>query len=330
MKKRLFGKTPEGEEIYIFELKDGDSTAEIINYGARIASWRPIYERDILGGYDTLEDYIKDESYQGATIGRVANRIENAEFTLDGAIYMLTENNHGNCLHGGVGFRKRVFTPEAYDGKSVTMSYYSPDGEDGFPAGLLTKVTFTVSGTALIIKYEATPDGKTPIALTNHSFFNLDGFGGDIMNHLATIYADRYTAVDERLIPTGERPLVEGTVFDLRAPQRIGISPTGFDHNFILCPKVSKEFEEINVPLIATVENADMRLNTYTDQPGVQFYTGNFLGGDHNFRGGVRKVKHGAFCLEAQTEPNCIKHGEAIYDAGEIYRQITVYEAEAK
>jgi aldose 1-epimerase len=151
-----------------------------------------------------------------------------------------------------------------------------------------------------------------------------------IDNHIATIFADRYTEVDDSLIPNGNRPLVEGTAFDFRTPKKIGqdfgTKVDGYDHNFVLCPDLCVVNEKFNLPLIATVTNGSLALNVYTDQPGVQFYTGNFLGGKPDFRGNAPRVKHGAFCLEAQTEPNCINHGIGFYDAGETYTQTTVYE----
>ena len=330
MKREIYGVTKSGEEIEIVTLSNSSAELKIMTRGATIVSFKP-FGVDIIGGYDRLEDYEADTgSYQGATVGRVANRIGNASFTMDGAIYMVTDNDNGNCLHGGDGFSFKPWKIEALTESSVTMSYYSKDGEEGFPSGLNTKVKFTLDGTAVIIEYEAIPDGKTPIALTNHSYFNLDGFGGVIDDHIATIWADRYTEVDENLIPNGERPLVEGTAFDFRSPKKIGESfgkeVDGYDHNFILCPEISVKFNNKIIPLAASVTNEKLVLNVYTDQPGVQFYTGNFLEGEPSFRGGVKRIKHGAFCLEAQTEPNCINHGIGFYDAGETYRQTTVYE----
>lgn len=330
MKREIFGKTADGQVVEIVTLTNENAELRVMTRGATIVSFKP-YGRDIIGGYDRLEDYEADTgSYQGATVGRVANRIGDAEFTMDGAIYMVTANDNGNCLHGGNGFSFRLWNIEETTEDSVTMSYYSPDGEEGFPGGLLTKVKFTLVCETVIIEYEATPEAKTPIALTNHSYFNLDGFGGLIDDHVATIWANNYTDVNDSLIPNGERPMVEGTPFDFRKPKAIGRDfgkgVDGYDHNFILCPEFSKEFQSKQVPLIATVTNGELELNVYTDQPGVQFYTGNFLFGEPDFRGGVKKIKHGAFCLEAQTEPNCINHGTGFYDAGEVYRQITVYE----
>lgn len=332
--KRFFGKH-QGEDIFLLGLKNEICKADFMNFGAALVRFKP-FGCDIVGGFDTLQGYLTDNSYQGLTVGRVCNRIENAEFELDGAIYMLPSNDgdRGNCLHGGEGFGSKVWKTEHFDERSVCFSYYSEDGEDGFPAGLEVKVRYTLEGSALTIEYEAIPEAKTPIALTNHAFFNLDGFGGTVLSHTATIYADRYTKVNEKLIPTGERPSVVGTDFDFRKPCKIGERLSGefdgYDHNFVLCPKIYKEFLEKPLGLAATVTNGSLELSVYTDQPCLQFYTGSFLGGDDFatgvFRGGIKPIKHGAFCLEAQTEPNCINRGEAIYDVGEIYRQTTVYE----
>ena len=324
-----FGRLESREMVEIITLWSDVARVKILTLGATIQSFR-VHGVDVIGGFESIEEYVADNSYQGATIGRVANRIKDASFSMDGAIYMLTANDNGNCLHGGEGFNSHIWTVCEECDNSVTLGYTSLDSEDGFPAGLEARVKFTLKGDALIIEYEAIPDGKTPIAMTNHSYFNLDGFGGVIDNHVATIYADRYTAIDEKLIPTGERPLVEGTPFDFREPKRIGedfsSGVDGYDHNFILCPNISAEFNEKKLPLAASVTNEKLTLNVYTDQPGIQFYTGNFLGGKPDFSDGIPRIKHGAFCLEAQTEPNCINNGIGFYDAGEVYRQTTVYE----
>ena len=330
MTREIFGKTKSGEIAEIVTLANEVAELKVMTRGATIVSFKP-YGVDIVGGYDTMEGYEADNgSYQGATVGRVANRIGDAQFTMDGAIYMVTPNDNGNCLHGGSGFSFKMWKIEDVNEDSVTMSYYSPDGEDGFPNGLMSKVKFTLSDATVIIDYEAVPEGKTPIALTNHSYFNLDGFGGLIDDHVATIYADRYTEVDEKLIPNGVRPEVKGCAYDFTSPKKIGEcfgkEVDGYDHNFILCPEFSAEFNGKSIPLAASVTNGKLTLNVYTDQPGIQFYTGNFLGGKPDFRGGVKRIKHGAFCLEAQTEPNCINHGIGFYDAGETYTQTTVYE----
>ncbi len=334
MKKILFG-THEGKDIFLYTMESESSTLEVMNYGATVVRFKT-FGRDIVGGFDSFEEYLADGSSQGITAGRVCNRIADAELNMDGAVYMLTSSDgeRGNCLHGGVGFMHRVWSEDCTDESSVTLSYYSPDGDDGFPSGLLTKVRFTLSGSDLIINYEATAEGRTPIALTNHSYFNLDGFGDTVFQHEAQIFASKYSAVDNKLIPTGEHPDVDGTPFDFREPrmigERIGEVANGYDHNYILEPRETGFFSGEELPLCAVVKSGGLSLSAYTDQPCIQFYTAGFLGGGAfgdagKFRGGVTPIKYGGFCLEAQTEPNCVNHGEAIYDAGEVYRQTTVY-----
>lgn len=326
-----FGRLKSREMVEIITIGNECACLRVITLGARIHSFYA-HGVNIIGGYECIGDYEADDSYQGAIAGRVANRIENAQFNMDGAIYMLTDNDNGNCLHGGEGFSNHVWYVDEEGDNYVVLGYTSLDGEDGFPAGVEVKVKYTLVGATVIIEYSAIPDSKTPIALTNHSYFNLDGFGGVIDNHTATIYADRYTEVGENLIPTGQRPLVDGSAFDFRTPKQIGknfgTEIDGYDHNFILCPKIYKDFGKKSLPLGASVTNGKLTLNVYTDQPGLQFYTGNFLGGKPDFANGVERIKHGAFCLEAQTEPNCINHGVGFYEAGQEYTQITVYEVE--
>ena len=330
MDKRLFGKLPNGEDVYIYRLTDGTATAEIMEYGAAIVSLCPFGELDVVGGFDTLEAYTQDTSNQGAIVGRVANRIENARFEIDGKVYLLADNDNGNCLHGGVGFQHRLWKVTNYTENSITLYYLSPDGEDGFPSNLSVEVTYKLENHSIIISYKAVPDGDTPIALTNHAFFNLDGLGGDIKEHTVQIWADSYSEVNDKLIPTGNHPNVIGTPLDLRLPKKVGedFSPAfdGYDHNMILFPKFHKEFNNKKIGLAARVENQKMIMQVYTDQPGLQFYTGNFLGNGPDFKGSIPQIRQGALCLEAQTEPNCINHGEGIYEKDQVYKQLTVYE----
>ena len=193
-------------------------------------------------------------------------------------------------------------------------------------------VRYTLIGAAVMIEYEAIPDGKTPINLTNHSYFNLDGFGGKITDHTAVIYADRYTEVDTNLIPNGNRPAVVGTVFDFTEPhkigERIGCGFVGYDHNYLLKPTRYGVFKGIELPLAAEVWNSDLKMSVYTDQEGVQFYIGNFLSSAPIMRGGVKAIQHGGFCLEAQCEPDAPNRNEAIYSQGERYSSTTVYKVE--
>ncbi len=328
--KRPFGALKTGELADIFTITDGESVAEITSYGATLVSFKPFGDVNIVGGYDDLSSYVTDTSNQGAIIGRVTNRIEDATITIDGAIYMLTANQMGNCLHGGMHINNQIWKTEKYSEKSVTLSYYSPDGEDGFPSGLLIKVTYSLTGSALVISYEAYPEGKTPVSMTNHAYFNLDGFGADIKEHSLKIYADTYTKVDKRLIPTGEHPSVDGTPYDFRDMRKIGEfigdEFKGYDINYAICPKIYKEFENKSLALAASATNGKITLNAYTDRPCIHLYTPATIKSEPYFSGNIPRIPLCAFCLEAQIEPNAVKRGEGIYDIGEVYRQLTVYE----
>ena len=329
MKKELFGILPNGTEIYEYTLTNGKAVCRIMNLGAAILSFQPFGEENVIGGFDTLDGYLQDDSNQGLIIGRVANRVKNAVFEMEGWEYHLIANDNGNCLHSGIGYGHRVWQVKDVTEHTITLTYHSPAMEDGFPASLDVEVTYTLENNALQIDYTAVPDGKTPIVLTNHAYFNLDGFGGTVDNHAVQIFANRYTAVDDTLIPTGHRPLVEGTGFDFRTPRTLGNQQGDFqevDHNLVLSPTTFKEFGKQALGLAAVVTNGTLTMNMYTDQPGVQFYTGNFLGNGPAFAGNKPQVQHGGFCLEAQTEPNCITHGKAIYQKGQTYTQRTVYE----
>lgn len=330
MQKRLFGKLADGREVFCYKITNGNASATIMEYGATVTSLCPFGETDVVGGFDTLLDYLNDNSNQGAVIGRVSNRIKDARFEIDGAVYKLHANDNKNCLHSGTGFQRRLWQTVDLTKNSVTLKYFSPDGEDGFPANLTVFVKYTLKNSALIICYKAQADAKTPIALTNHAYFNLDGFGGDIKNHSVQIWADRYTEVDDELIPNGKRPLVANTPLDFTRLKKIGESFcesfNGYDHNMIASPKIYKEFGGKTVGLLAKVENSKMTMNMYSDQPGLQFYTGNFLGDGPDFKGGVAQIRYGGLCLETQTEPNCVNHSKAIYKKDEDYLQLTAYE----
>ena len=330
MTKRLFGILPSGEKVYIYQITDGIATAEIMEYGATIVSLCPFGDVDIVGGFDTLEDYIKDASNQGAIVGRVANRIEHARFELNGKVYKLPNNDNGNCLHSGAGFQRRLWSVIKQTENSITLSYLSPDGEDGFPSNLVVEVTYTLKNNSLIISYDAVPDGHTPILLTNHAYFNLDGLGGDIKEHYVQIWADKYSEVNDKLIPTGNHPSVSNTPLDFRKSKKISADFStdfnGYDHNMILSHETYKEFNGVKIGLAAKVENTSMIMQMYTDQPGVQFYTANFLGNGPDFKKGIPQIRQGALCLEAQAEPNCINHGKSIFTKDKKYTQLTVYE----
>ena len=331
MKKEFFGKTAEEKDVHLYTLENEICQIKISDLGATVVSFT-VFGKDVVGGFDTLEGYLRDDSHQGAIIGRVANRIANARFTMDGKEYHVSANDNGNCLHGGCGFDYKMWQVIEYCDDHITLSYTSGDGEEGFPASLTATVKYMLADTELIIDYKATPDGKTPISMTNHAYFNLNGFGDDILGHTLTVFADRYTKVGANLIPTGERPEVKGTPFDFTEPHKIGerIADTegGYDHNFILSPTVYKGYLGKELGLAAILEGDDIRMKVYTDQVGVQFYSGNFLGFGPDFKGGIKQIKHGALCLETQTEPNSVNAGVGFYENGEIYTQTTVYSME--
>lgn len=329
MNKEFFGKMPNSKDVHKYTLKNSVCTVELSDYGATVISL--VFNGvSVVGGFDRLDTYFTDDSHQGATIGRVANRIANSRFNMDGKEYLLTSNDGCNCLHGGVGYDFKLWDVKEYDEEHITFSYLSPDGEEGFPSQLAVEVSYTLSGGDLIIDYKAVPNAKTPISLTNHSYFNLNGFDcGDILSHTLTVYAKKYTEVGEDLIPTGNRPSVEGTPFDFREPHTIGerIDQTdgGYDHNYILSPTVFKEYKGKMLGLAAELKANEISMKVYTDQPGVQLYTGNFLGDGADFHGKIKQIKHGALCLETQTEPNSVNHGVGFYDKGEVYTHTTVY-----
>jgi aldose 1-epimerase len=326
---KTFGKLDTGATVYEYILKNEDAEVAIITFGAIVRKFT-VFGRDIVGGYDDIEGYLADDSHQGGIIGRVANRVANAKFVMDGKEYKLPKNDGENCLHGGVGFDRRIWSVKEASDESILLSLRSENMEEGFPSALEVEVRYTLIGSALKIEYSAIPDGKTPIALTNHSYFNLNGLGGTILEHTVEIFADRYTEVGDDLIPNGSRPELKGTAFDLTKPIKIGTHVggdfIGYDHNFILCPT---EFDG-GLGLAARVVGDEFKMSVYTDQPGVQFYIGNFLGGEPDFKGGIKRVLHGAFCLETQTEPNCINHGIGFYDKGEKYTHTTIYKIEKK
>ena len=242
--------------------------------------------------------------------------------------YRLPKNNGENCLHGGVGFDRRMWKVISHGDEAIRLHYNAADGEEGFPARLSVEVEYRLTDEGLYITYSATPDGPTPISLTNHTYFNLDGFGEPITSHGVAVYAETYTKVDNSLIPTGEHPSVENTPFDLRRIKPVGeaiASLGGIDHNYVLTGEMDYTYRGTSLRHAATVVGKAIRMDVYTDRDGVQVYTGNFLGNGPDFKGGVKQVKHGGLCLETQTEPNGVNHGRDIYGAGEEYTHAVLY-----
>ena len=344
--KTSWGKTPDGEEVDLYTLtnKNGVEVA-ISTYGGAVVSLK-VPDRngklaDVVLGYDSLDGYVNDKSYFGAIIGRYGNRIGHARFTLDGKTYTLAKNNGENSLHGGIkGFNKAVWTAKetpSPDGQALELTYLSKDGEEGFPGILHVRVIYTLTDSnELKIGYSATTDKKTVVNLTNHSYFNLAGAGsGDILGHILMIEADKFTPVDSGLIPTGELRDVAGTPFDFRKPTAIGARINaddeqiklggGYDHNFVLRRNPG---DPISLAARVMEPKTGRVLEVWTDQPGVQFYTGNFLDGSAKGKGGLAYTKRSAFCLETQhfpDSPNQPKFPSVVLSPGERYHTTTIY-----
>ena len=346
--KKPFGKTPEGEAVELYTLANKNGVeAAISTYGGAVVSLKVPGRHgsleDIVLGYDSVDGYMSDKSYFGAIIGRYGNRIGQAQFNLDGKNYTLAKNNGQNSLHGGIkGFNKVVWTAKqvpAKNGQALELTYLSKDGEEGFPGNLHVTVVYTLTDlNELKIEYSATTDKKTVVNLTNHSYFNLSGVGqgmGDILGHLLMIESEKFTPVDSGLIPTGELRDVSGTPFDFRKPTKIGARIDandeqiklggGYDHNFVLRRKPGAM---LSLAARVTEPASGRIMEVWTTEPGVQFYTSNFLDGSVHGKGGVAYAKHGAFCLETQhfpDSPNQPKFPSVVLNPGGRYHTTTVY-----
>lgn len=343
-----FRDTLDGKITDLYILKNANGmTAAITNYGGRVVSLLVPDKngdlKDISIGYGSVRDYTtNEESYFGATIGRYGNRIAKGKFTLDGKQYSLATNNAPNALHGGAkGFNKVVWEARQLNDSTLELSYLSKDMEEGYPGNLNSKVTIAVtSNNELTFDYEATTDKKTIVNLTNHTYFNLNGEGsGTINNHLLQINADRYTPVDMTLIPTGIEP-VQGTPFDFRQPTAIGSrldttnvqikNGLGFDHNFVLNANNS---QGLNHAATVTGDQSGIVMHVYTQEPGIQFYGGNFLKGVNTLKGGAKDEFRTAFCLETQhypDSPNQPSFPSTVLEPGKVYKTRTVYKFEVK
>jgi aldose 1-epimerase len=332
-----------GKPIEIFTLTNAAGVeVKAMTYGGIITSWRVPDRRgqlaDIVLGYDDPAGYIKDNSpYLGAIVGRYGNRIAKAQFVLDGHTYALAANNGVNHLHGGTqGFDKVLWEGEALRGAGVAFSRTSVDGEEGYPGNLKVRVTYTLTDkNELVLSYEATTDKPTPINLTQHSYFNLAGQGtGDILGHEVRINADRYTPVDATLIPTGELAPVDKTPFDFRTPTAIGARIAsehpqmqfgrGYDHNWVL----ARSGAGLSLAADVYEPKSGRTLQVRTTEPGLQFYTGNFLDGTLTGKDGrVYRQRYG-FCLETQhfpDSPNMPTFPSTTLRPGETYRTRTVF-----
>lgn len=345
---KVYGNLPDGRPVHVYTLANENGvTAKLIDLGATLISLE-VPDRDgkladVVLGFDSLAGWIPNPAYFNCTTGRVANRIANARFTLDGKEYVLAANNGPNHLHGGtVGLNKRLWKGEPVstpEGPGVKFSYTSPDGEEGYPGNLDIEVTYTLTAdNALEIHYHATTDAPTPVNLTNHAYFNLAGQGeGDILDHELYLAAANYTPVDATSIPTGEIRPVQGSIMDFTRPTAIGAridqipgdaasgDPGGYDHNYVL----DKQDGSLALAARARDPKSGRVLEVLTSEPGIQLYTGNYLDGSIVGKGGVSYGKHAAFCLETQhypdsvnqpTFPPTILHPDEVYDTTTVYR----------
>ena len=345
--REIFGHLPDGAAVELVRLRgDNGFEVRVITYGAAIqsifAADRAGRLADVVLGRDDLEGYLAVRRFLGATVGRYANRIANGTFELDGQRFQLPANDGANALHGGLaGFDRKPWTITAIGEKPtpfVTLSYVSPDGEEGYPGRLETEITYSISdGAELSVAFSAVTDKPTVVNLTNHSFFNLAGVetGGGILDHLVTIAADNFLPVSPAGIPLGAARKVDATPFDFRNPHRVGARlrdpdeqvqiRQGYDHNFCLrggvtdAPRFAARVEE---------QNSGRVLELWTDQPGVQFYSGNFL--DGTVTGKYRRIhrQYDALCLEPQLYPDTPNRQDfpsARLDPGQTYRHHSLY-----
>ncbi len=336
LKVQSFGTLSDGRNVERYDLSlDSGVSASIINWGATLISMR-MPDRDgrideITLGYDALQPYLTRHPYLGSTVGRVCNRTARGRFTLDGVEYELATNNPPNHLHGGHdGFDRRLWQAQDISdevGPAVRMTHFSRDGDEGYPGNVAAHVTFRLldmDGPALSMEYEATTDRRTPINLTNHAYWNLHGEGsGDVLDHELTIHADAYLPVDGTLIPTGEVRAVDGTPMDFRKPVTIGARiaqvPGGYDHCYAL-DESAEPAATVRSPRSGRV------MHVYTSEPGIQFYTGNFLKGEPGR--GAPMHKHAGLCLETQHWPDAVNQpafASIILEPGQTYRSVTTH-----
>ena len=345
LKASDFQKTIDGKVTNLYLLKNDKIKVYITNYGGRIVSLltpdRYGQMGDVVLGFKSIDDYLNANGpYHGALIGRVGNRIAKGKFTLDGKTYSLPINNNENHLHGGPeGFNNQVWEVKAVDQSSITMNYFSKDGEMGYPGNLDVQVKYSLNNeNELLISYKATTDKSTPVNLTNHAFFNLAGeASGTINDHLLKLNADHFTPVDETLIPLGENRSVEGTPFDFRIPKTIGRDLNqqntntqmnyggGYDHNFVL----NKENDrEMSLAGYVIDPKTGRRMDIFTEEPGIQFYGGNFMDGSDIGKYGKKFLYRESFALETQhfpDSPNQPSFPNIILLPGDIYQTKSIY-----
>lgn len=348
LETKNFDTIIDGKKVSLYWIENKDIKAAFTNYGGRlIGLWvkdKNGKSTDVVVGMNSVKGYKNStEPYFGATIGRVGNRVALGKFMLEGKQYQIPLNNGKNALHGGVkGFQDVVWNAEKTNENTLVFTYVSPDGEQGFPGNLNVKVTYSITEDGAVkMEYEATTDKTTIANLTNHAFFNLNGEGsGTILNHELQIYGDKFTPVDEGLIPTGEFKSVKNTPFDFTSKHTIGERienkdeqlkfGKGYDHNYVLNDEKRDGFIHA-----ATIKGdvSGIALDIYTEEPGLQFYSGNFMQGKNTFKSGVKDDFRTAFALETQhfpDAPNQPKFPQITLKAGEKYHTVSLYHFSAR
>jgi aldose 1-epimerase len=335
-----WGHTLAGEAVSLFTLSSAKATVKIATYGARLTSvcvaGRDGTPAEVVLGSDLLTPYLTETAYLGAIVGRFGNRIDKGQFALDGETYQVPLNDGPNCLHGGpVGFDRKVWSAVVVP-NGVAMTYISAAGEMGFPGTLRSTVTYTLEGSTLRVAYEATTDATTVVNLTNHAYFNLAGEGGDFGAHTIQVNAERFTPVNATLIPTGELRPVADTPLDLRTPKVVALGwdsadeqmvrAGGYDHNWILVEPAQPG--ALQVAAVLADAASGRTLTVSTTEPGIQFYSGNFLNASFPARGGGFYARRSGCCLETQHFPDAPNHPDfpsTTLRSGETMRSVTVF-----
>jgi aldose 1-epimerase len=339
--KKVYG-TINTDTVYAYTLKNNRGLKAVItNYGATLLElWTPDKSGNsgnVILGFGSLSGYLqKANPYFGAIVGRYANRINHAGFNMNGKQYTLAANDHGNTLHGGLkGFDKVIWTVNQVNDSSLSLTYSSRDGEEGFPGNLTVKVVYTLNAeNGLEIDYTALTDQKTPVNLTNHAYFNLSaGRDSTILGEELLLNASKYTPVNDSLIPTGQIATVNKTAFDFQKTKKIGTEldkvKGGYDHNFV----IDKKDSILNIAAIVFDRGSGRKMEVWTTQPGIQFYTGNFLDGTLTGQDGKKIVQHGAFCLETQhfpDSPNQPGFPNTLLEPGQTFHERTIYRFSVK
>jgi aldose 1-epimerase len=343
--KKNFEATIDGRQTDLHVIKNHNGMeAAITNYGGRLVNLLVPDKNgkltDVVVGFKSVQEYQNStEPYFGATIGRYGNRIAKGKFSLNGKRYTLFKNNGANTLHGGKkGFQYVVWDAGKLNDSTLQLTYLSKDMEEGFPGNLKIKVTYSLTGdNGLKCEYEATTDKTTVVNLTNHAFFNLNGEGsGTILNHTAQIYADKYTPIDSGFIPLGPIATVKGTPFDFTRAATIGHridedniqlkNGKGYDHNFVLN---GTKVNGLNHAAMVTGDKSGIIMNVYTEEPGLQFYSGNFMLGKNTFSDGSKDDFRTAFAMETQhypDSPNEPSYPSTVLKPGDVYKTYSVYD----